>query len=92
MAEITIFDHLGKFIHSSIQRFGYCGETVNPERRTPKGLVNWLVWNQKDLDNKLVGSGVYLWMVRFVAPSGIISEVYRQGIVRSDRPGNACAE
>ncbi|MBF0432708.1 MAG: chitobiase/beta-hexosaminidase C-terminal domain-containing protein [Fibrobacteria bacterium] len=92
VAQIAIFDHLGKFVHSSVQRFGYCGETDNPLRRTPEGLVSWLVWNQKDLEGEFVGSGVYIWKVRFVSPDGVNTGVYRQGIARSVNPVSGCAE
>ncbi|MBF0432108.1 MAG: chitobiase/beta-hexosaminidase C-terminal domain-containing protein [Fibrobacteria bacterium] len=92
IAEIVIFDHLGKYVHSSIQRFGYCGETENAFRRTSEGLVSWLVWNQKDLEKNHVGTGVYLWKVKFISPDGTHTGEYRQGIARSVVPGNRCAE
>ncbi|MBF0431696.1 MAG: hypothetical protein HQK83_10480 [Fibrobacteria bacterium] len=91
-AEITIFDHLGKFIHSSVQYFGYCGELQNKERRDPKGLRSWLIWNQKDLEGKIVGSGVYLWKVQFNTTAGKHTGLYRQGVVRSGaEPAINCA-
>ncbi|MBF0433098.1 MAG: hypothetical protein HQK83_17600 [Fibrobacteria bacterium] len=93
MAEITIFDHLGKFVHQSIQSFGYCGELENPVRRSPQGLKSWLVWNQKDLQENYVGSGVYIWRVKFTSSSGKYIGVYRQGIVRAGiDPENNCAQ
>ncbi|MBF0430416.1 MAG: fibro-slime domain-containing protein [Fibrobacteria bacterium] len=83
VAEITIFDHLGKFIHSSIQTFGECGELQNHDRRDPRGLKSWLVWNQKDLQGQIVGSGVYIWKVKFSTSAGQHIGVYRQGVVRA---------
>ncbi|MBF0431832.1 MAG: chitobiase/beta-hexosaminidase C-terminal domain-containing protein [Fibrobacteria bacterium] len=91
VAQIVIFDNLGKFVHSSVQRFGDCGELDNPLRRTPQGKVSWLVWNMKNSDGELVGTGVYIWKVKFVTPNGVRSGIYRQGIVRADEPDDQCA-
>ncbi|MBF0432053.1 MAG: fibro-slime domain-containing protein [Fibrobacteria bacterium] len=93
LAEITIFDHLGKFVHQSVQSFGKCGELDNQSRRTARGLQSWLVWNQKDLAGNFVGSGVYLWKVKFNTSAGTHTAIYRQGIVRSGvEPEDGCAQ
>ncbi|MBF0431779.1 MAG: chitobiase/beta-hexosaminidase C-terminal domain-containing protein [Fibrobacteria bacterium] len=91
IAEVIIFDHFGKVVYTSVQRFGYCGELENSLRRTSNGLVSWLVWNQKDLDGSFVGSGVYIWKVRFTSTDGKHTSVYRQGIARSSDPQQGCA-
>ncbi|MBF0433498.1 MAG: hypothetical protein HQK83_19630 [Fibrobacteria bacterium] len=91
-AEIAIFDHMGKFIHQSVQYFGRCGELENPERRKSKGLQSWLVWNQKDVQGNYVGTGVYLWKVKFTTSAGSHTAVYRQGVVRAGGdPEENCA-
>ncbi|MBF0431921.1 MAG: chitobiase/beta-hexosaminidase C-terminal domain-containing protein [Fibrobacteria bacterium] len=92
-AEIAIFDHLGKFVHQSVQYFGQCGELDNRYRRTSRGLQSWLVWNQKDQQSNYVGSGVYIWKVKFLTSAGVHTAVYRQGIVRAGtNPAPACAQ
>jgi hypothetical protein len=91
IAKISIFDHLGKFVQSLEQRFGYCGELENPRRETPQGLASWLVWNQKDRNGRYVGSGVYIWKVEFITPDDRFMELYRQGIARSVEPEEGCA-
>ncbi|MBF0432607.1 MAG: fibro-slime domain-containing protein [Fibrobacteria bacterium] len=93
IAEIAIFDHLGKFVHQSVQYFGHCGELENHYRRTSQGLKSWLVWNQKDLQGKFVSTGVYIWKVKFITSAGQHVSVYRQGIVRAGvDPIGFCAQ
>jgi hypothetical protein len=84
IAKINIYDHLGKFIHSSTQRFGFCGELDNQDRAQAGGYLGWLVWNQKDEHKKLVGSGVYLWKVKFhyTTTGETRNIIYKQGIAR----------
>ncbi|MBF0430998.1 MAG: chitobiase/beta-hexosaminidase C-terminal domain-containing protein [Fibrobacteria bacterium] len=91
-AEIAIFDHMGKYIFQSVQYFGHCGEIDNKYRRTTKGIQSWLVWNQKDMHDRYVGTGVYIWKVKFTTSKGSHMAVYRQGIVRSGiDPMEGCA-
>ena len=92
IAHISIYDHLGKFVHSSVQRFGYCGELKNTLRNRPEGWLSYLVWNQKDTDGKYVGNGVYVWKVKYESPDyPPFTAYYRQGIARSVTPTAACA-
>jgi len=92
IAHISIYDHLGKFVHSSVQRFGYCGELKNTLRNRPEGWLSYLVWNQKDNDGKYVGNGVYVWKVKYESPDyPPFTAFYRQGIARSVPPAAACA-
>jgi hypothetical protein len=91
-AHATIFDNVGKYITHLTQAFGNCGETRNSRRRTNQGLVNWLVWDQKDNTEKLVKTGVYIWKVKYITESGIFKKYYRQGIVRNTDPAPNCAE
>ncbi|MBF0432594.1 MAG: hypothetical protein HQK83_15015, partial [Fibrobacteria bacterium] len=91
-AEVIIFDHMGKFVHQSKQYFGQCGELENRYRRTTRGLLSWLVWNQKNEDGDYVGTGVYIWRVTFTTSAGRQTEFYRQGIIRTDKdPDENCA-
>ncbi|MBF0432693.1 MAG: hypothetical protein HQK83_15525, partial [Fibrobacteria bacterium] len=93
VAEISIFDHLGIFIHQSVQYFGQCGELENKNRRTPQGFMSWLVWNQEDLQGQYVGTGVYIWKIKFTTSAGQYTEVYRQGIVRvGSDPEEGCVK
>lgn len=48
LARVSIFDHLGAFVRSFRQSFGYRGELDNPARRTPLGLRSFLVWDMRD--------------------------------------------
>ncbi|MFC1585677.1 FN3 associated domain-containing protein [Fibrobacterota bacterium] len=93
-AHINIYDHLGKFVHSSVQRFGNCGEMRNAYRRDEDrpGVMSFLVWNQKDSDGTYVGTGVYVWkVIRKNEMGETIESFYRQGIVRSSTPVRNCA-
>ncbi|MFC1586023.1 hypothetical protein ACFL5V_10785 [Fibrobacterota bacterium] len=92
-AKIMIYDHLGKFIHQSTQKFGYCGEMNNPYRNKPDGFLSFLVWNQKeDLNQTYVKDGVYIWKVKYEYPGyPSFTGYYRQGIVRTIEPTAGCA-
>ncbi len=92
-ASINIFDNLGKFIHSSTQKFGSCGELSNVHRAATGGYVSMLIWNQKEEDGSFVGSGVYIWQVTFNFDDGTSkTKYYRQGIARgAEPPGGTCA-
>lgn len=91
-ANITIVDNLGLFIHSSTQKFGYCGEMRNQDRKAESGLFTApLVWNQKDKKDKLVGSGVYVWKISIQYESGRSELVYKnQGIARNTSAFQNC--
>ncbi len=93
IAQIEIFDQFGKFINTSTQRFGYCGELENPNRAHAGGYLSFLVWDQKDINGHYVGSGVYLWRVSFQYKEGLAARTvtYRQGIARSQPPIPGCA-
>ncbi|MBF0433511.1 MAG: thrombospondin type 3 repeat-containing protein [Fibrobacteria bacterium] len=94
IARVSILDHLGKFIHSSEQKFGYCGELNNPARMTGSGLYkSYIIWNQRDMDENLVGSGVYIIRIH-IRPEGKKEHliIKRQGIARSTDPGPSCAD
>ncbi len=88
-AEMVIYDHLGKWIRQDRQDFGFCGELLNEERKDFGRPLSFLVWNQKDEEGHLVGSGVYLIKVKYTFPNGNqLTEVYRQGIAK--KPGLGC--
>ncbi len=69
IAGVKIYDHLGKWVHSSVQSFGTCGELANTARNNPRnfgdGKASWLIWNLKDNKGEFVGSGVYIWKITF---------------------------
>jgi len=92
-ATVQIHDHLGIHVHSSVQKFGYCGELQNKARIQSPGLyTSHLIWNQRESDGKLVGSGVYNWNVVLKSSNGrIINIIKRQGIARGVDPDNNCA-
>ncbi len=92
-AEINIFDNLGNFVNHSVQHFGYCGELLNRERIQSSGLyASYLVWNQRDIKDDLVGSGVYIWRISLYRPGQDTKHFMRkQGIARSTPPHRECA-
>jgi hypothetical protein len=92
-AEVGIYDNLGKFVHSSRQKFGYCGELKNRHRLQSSGLyASYLIWNQRDVNGNLVGSGVYVWRIKLTYESGKSVKLYeRQGIARNGPPAPSCA-
>ena len=84
VATLTIFDNHGAFVASSVQTFGAMGELMNLARVAPKGLVSYLVWDQKDMRGQAAGNGVYVWKVLFKFKSGKNEIQYvRTGIVRN---------
>ncbi|MBF0431983.1 MAG: VWA domain-containing protein [Fibrobacteria bacterium] len=90
-AYINIYDHLGKFVYQSVQRFGFCGEIDNPARHVNGRVMNDLVWNQKTMDSTFVGSGVFIWKVNIKFQSGATRELLRRhGIARSIEPSYNC--
>jgi hypothetical protein len=91
-ADVNVYDNLGKHIHSSLQKFGYCGEQENLQRAQPGGLMSFLIWNQKNTEGNFVGSGVYIWKVVYKFENGGgRTETYRQGIARGEDPMEGCA-
>jgi hypothetical protein len=91
-ARVQIFSNLGEFVHASEQQFGYCGEMEDENRLRPGGFASFLIWNQKDLTGKYVGSGVYIWRVLYRMQDGTSRlEDYRQGIARGVNPSVNCA-
>jgi hypothetical protein len=92
-ATINIYDNLGKHVHSSIQKFGYCGELKNQGRVTETGMYqSYLIWNQREPDGELVGSAVYIWKVEMKYRSGRFEKFFKkQGIARSEEPLSTCA-
>ena len=84
IAKVNIFDNFGNLVHKSVQAFGYQGELGNVARVVPKGLVSYLVWDQKDMDGQLAGQGVYVWKVAFIFENGKQEIQYtRTGIMRN---------
>ncbi len=85
IAHINLFDHLGNFVKSWSQAFGYRGELANRDRIVPKGLVSYLVWDMKDHRGQRAGQGAYVWKVIFTFESNKQEVRYiRTGVLRSD--------
>ncbi len=93
-ADIKIFDHLGKFVHQSVQYFGYCDDELNNEsRKLTDGFLSFLVWDTKDTEGNFVANGVYIWHVNYSFRNGRRhrTNVYKQGIIRGEPPTAGCA-
>ncbi|MGL1936823.1 MAG: discoidin domain-containing protein [Fibrobacterales bacterium] len=88
-ATVYVLDHLGQFITSWSQRFGFCDEFQNEYRIEQTNIhgffINDLIWDIKDTDNRLVGSGVYYWQVTLAFDSGATESFTEQmGVVRQN--------
>jgi len=85
IAHIFIYDHLGNFLRSLVQTFGYQGELQNDARIVPKGRVSFLVWDMRDRNGQIAGNGVYVWKVTFQFQGGKQEVQYtRTGILRKN--------
>lgn len=73
-ARIRIHDFRDVLVRELHQEFGYRGEFDNPHRKTPSGLLSFLVWDNKDAEGRTVPSGVYLWRARLELESGQVFE------------------
>ena len=66
-SNVFVYDHLGQFLSTWSQRFGYCGEFENENRVPSNGNKNLfmqdLIWNMKSEQNELAGVGVYIWKI-----------------------------
>jgi hypothetical protein len=86
IANVNIFDHLGIHVASFKQAFGYNGELRNPYRITDKGVLSFLVWNQKDKQGQVAGQGVYIWKVLFELENGNQElQITRTGLMRPNK-------
>lgn len=65
VADFKIFDHLGNSVFASRQNFGACGELDNPENSLDGQRRSYLVWNARDRQGARVGTGAYVWRIRF---------------------------
>ena len=66
-ASVSVFDNLGNFVAHFRTNFGKNGELedddlANPENSTHFGYIEWDQRNNKD---GLVGTGVYIWKIKF---------------------------
>ncbi len=82
IAHVHLSDHLGHFVKSWNQDFGFNGELKNVFRRSNSGVTSFLVWDGRDSKNQLAGQGVYVWSVIFETPNGKETLVRRTGYVR----------
>ena len=85
-AHVHLSDHLGNFVKSWDQKFGY-GDDLKNNPPTTGGVRSYLVWDERDSKKQLVGSGVYVWTVNFETKdsTGAVNKethVTRTGLVR----------
>jgi fibro-slime domain-containing protein len=81
---ITLFDHIGNFVNSWQQTFGFHGELYNNNRIVPGGMVSYLVWNLKDKKGRHAGQGVYVWKMVFLFDNNKQEIRYtRTGVLRT---------
>jgi hypothetical protein len=84
IADVTIYDNLGRFMKRFKQAFGYWGELNNQNRATSNNrLASYLVWDMKDYRGQKAGQGVYIWKVVFTFEGNKQEVQYtRTGVVR----------
>jgi hypothetical protein len=85
VADVSIFDHLGNFLVSFRQSFGYRGEMGNDQRlaHTGNGLVSYLWWDTRDKNGQYAGQGVYVWKTIFHFQNGKQEVMFtRTGLMR----------
>ncbi|MGL1935064.1 MAG: IgGFc-binding protein [Fibrobacterales bacterium] len=86
---VFVYDHLGQFMNTWTQGFGFCEEFENEERERQSDIENFfihdLLWNMQDSHGRLAGAGVYLWRVIIQFESGdTMSFTEKMGIVRQE--------
>jgi hypothetical protein len=89
-SKVFIYDHLGQYINSWEQQYGYCGEFENLNRASASKkkdyFVQDLIWNLRNGEGRFVGGGVYLWTVQVQFESGKSYTVEsRMGILRNSK-------
>jgi hypothetical protein len=78
--KIFIYDHLGQYIDSWEQRFGFCGEFENLDRvslsEKKDYFVQDLIWDLKTHEGRAVGGGVYFWKIQVQFEDGKSYEIF----------------
>ena len=71
-AYVTIYDGLSNVVATFEQKFGENGEMTQESRRNSDNYAKtgFLVWNKRSDDGRLVGSGVYIWRIKFKFEDG----------------------
>ncbi len=78
-----IYNNLGSHLKTLKNTFGYNNEFSHSSRKTAEGFVNYVPWDMKAEDGKYAGSGVYLWSISIVYPSGATDLFFlKSGIMR----------
>ncbi len=85
---VHVFDHLGQFVMTWKQQFGYCGEFENPDRVQLSGnerlMINDLIWDMRDSNRRKVAAGIYIWKINLTFENGESQEVIKKmGLMRS---------
>lgn len=85
-ASIYIYDATGHFVNHFDQEFGYDGEMDDDIRFDKKSntIISYLYWDQHAKDGRKVGTGIYIWKIKFKFDDGY-SETYtlKTGIRRN---------
>ena len=85
-ADIYIYDNQGQFVNRRKEEFGYNGELKDPLRGSTekREKLSYLYWDQHADNGRLVGTGVYIWKIRFKFNDGHTEDrILKTGIKRN---------
>lgn len=85
-ADILIFDAQGHYITTLKQEFGKHGELEDSRRENEHNETKYayLYWNQRSSEGNIVGTGVYIWKIKFTFADGHKeSRTIRTGVRRT---------
>lgn len=85
-AEIYIYDNQGQYVNHLKQKFGYNGELSDPLRggSDKREKLGFLYWNQRTEKGRKVGTGVYIWQIKFRFKDGHTEErTLKTGVKRN---------
>ena len=85
-AEIYIYDNQGQYVNHLKQKFGYNGELSDPLRggSDKREKLGYLYWNQRTEKGRKVGTGVYIWQIKFRFKDGHTEErTLKTGVKRN---------
>lgn len=92
-AEVYIFDGIATYVTNFTQKFGYDGEMEESIRSKSDDRTkqSFLHWNQRSDKGRRVGTGIYIWKIRFKFEDGhkemrtIKTGVFRKGGKKSGK-------
>lgn len=85
-ADIYIYDNQGQYVNHLKEEFGYNGELKDPLRGSSekREKLSFLYWDQHTESGRLVGTGVYIWKIRFKFNDGHTEDrILKTGIKRN---------